>query len=172
MGSFVTYLGQHARAACNPRGPRIKKSGADGQNSAMKTYFTTKFRNEPPIPIFEKQSWKKLRQKLLGMFRESNRAEGKHEMQKVSSTRQDREAIATACIWKGTPEFAELLHLSNSCFHCVGRGSEVSLIKSEGVQSATTRCERSLLQLSGPFGRTSAPKIWTISDVAHLSTQR
>ena len=67
------------------------------------------------------------------MFRESNRASGKVDTEDVSSTRRDREAIAKACIWMGTPEFCEFWHLCNISFHCCGRGSETSLIKSDGV---------------------------------------
>lgn len=33
----------------------------------------------------------------------------------------------------GTPEIAEFWHLSNTSFHCTGRGGEVSLIKADGV---------------------------------------
>ena len=71
--------------------------------------------------------------KIDGFYRESNRREGKHDTEEVSSTHQDREAMATACIWMGTPDFAEFWHLSNSSFHCTGRGSEVSLIKADDV---------------------------------------
>jgi hypothetical protein len=69
------------------------------------------------------------------MFRESTRAAGNVETEDVSSTRRDREAMATACLWMGSPEFAELWHLSNTSYHCCGRGSETSLIKANGVVS-------------------------------------
>lgn len=135
FGAFVTYLGKHATAGCNPKAPRISKNTAAGYCSAVKIYFLEKFRNEPSIPIFQKANAKRLADKLQGMFRESNRAEGKIETEDVSSTRRDREAIARACIWMNTPEFAEFWHLSNSSFMCCGRGSETSLIKSEGIVS-------------------------------------
>jgi hypothetical protein len=102
----------------------------------VKNFFTeTKFRNDPAIPVFQKAPFKKLTDKLTGMFRESNRAVGKVETEDVSSTRRDREAIATACLWMNSPEFAEFWHLSNSSYHCCGRGSETSLIKADGVVS-------------------------------------
>ena len=41
--------------------------------------------------------------------------------------------MATACVWLGTPEFAEWWHLLNTSYHCSGRGGEVSLIKADGV---------------------------------------
>ncbi|KAG7356502.1 hypothetical protein IV203_001188 [Nitzschia inconspicua] len=78
--------------------------------------------------------WAKLREKLEGLYREFNRSKGKPtETEDVSSTRQDREAISTACIWIGSPEFAEFWHLCNTSYHCSGRGSEVSLIKTDGI---------------------------------------
>jgi hypothetical protein len=80
IGAFVTYLGKHARAACNPTGQRIGRSTAAGYCSAVKNYYTdTKFRTDPPIPVFQKAAFKKLTDKLQGMFRESNRAAGKVE---------------------------------------------------------------------------------------------
>jgi hypothetical protein len=82
----------------------------------------------------QKTQWGKLREKLKGLYRESNRSKGKPtETEDVSSTTQDREALATACIWIGSPEFAEFWHLQNTTYHCSGRGSEVSLIKSEDI---------------------------------------
>jgi hypothetical protein len=42
--------------------------------------------------------------------------------------------MATACIWMGSPEFAEFWHLCNASYHCVGRGSKTSLvIKANGI---------------------------------------
>ena len=134
IGAFITYMGSHAKAACNPKGERLSCGTADGYSSSVKMFFTNKFRNDDPIPVFQKMQWAKLREKLKGLYRESNRATGNsNETEDVSSTRQDRESLATACIWLGTPEFAEFWHLQNTSFHCAGRGSEVSLIKSEGV---------------------------------------
>ncbi|KAG7338880.1 hypothetical protein IV203_028845 [Nitzschia inconspicua] len=56
-----------------------------------------------------------------------------NDTKEVSSTRQDREAMSAACIWLGSPGFAEFCHLSNTSCHCSGRRSEVSLIKSDGM---------------------------------------
>ena len=133
FGAFITYLGKHARAGCNPTGPRIGRSTAAGCASAVKNCFVDVFRLEKPIPILQKSQFKKLTDKLQGMFREANRSVGKVETQDVSSTTQDRQGIARACIWANSPELAEFWHLSNSSFHCVGRGSETSLIKSSGI---------------------------------------
>jgi hypothetical protein len=64
MGAFVTYLGKHARAACNPKGQRIGKSTAVGYCGAVKNFFTdTKFRTEQPIPVFQKAAFRKLTDK-------------------------------------------------------------------------------------------------------------
>ena len=54
---------------------------------------------------------------------------------KVSSTRDDREAMANGCIWLGTAETAEFWHLLNASFHLSGCGSEVSLIQQLGLSS-------------------------------------
>jgi hypothetical protein len=137
MGAFVTYLGKHARAACKPTGQRIGKSTAIGYCSTVKNFFAgTKFQTEPPIPVFQKAVFRKLTDKLQGMFRESDRATGKVETKDVSSTRRDREAMATAsCNWMGSPEFAEFWHLSNTSYLCCGRGSETSLVRANGVGS-------------------------------------
>jgi len=133
MGSFITYMGKHATAACKPNAPSIARS-ATGYSSSVKVFFTDKFRDEIPIPIFQKPHWGNLQQKIKGFTRESTRADGKATVTKdVSSTRQDREAVAMACIWLGTPEMAEFWHLSNQSFHCAGRGSEVSKIRTDGV---------------------------------------
>jgi len=90
MGAFVTCLGKHARAGCNSEGPRIGRSAAAGCCSAFKNHFATDvFRTEKPIPVFQKLPFRKLTDKLQGMFRESNRAMGKVDTEDVSSTRQD-----------------------------------------------------------------------------------
>lgn len=131
-GRFITHMASHSRQACNPKRDRLTQSTADGFCSSVKVFFTAKFRNEADIPAFQKQQWAKLREKFKGLHRESDRAKGKpNETEEVSSTRQDREAVAAACIWIGSPEFSEFWHLLNASCHCSGRGSEVSLIKSE-----------------------------------------
>jgi hypothetical protein len=134
IGAFVTYMGSHAKSGCNPKGQHLSRTTADGYCSSVKVYFTNKFRTESEIPVFQKTQWGKLREKLKGLYRESNRSKGKPtETEDVSSTTQDRKAMATACIWIGSPEFAEFWHLQNTTYHCSGRGSEVSLIKSEDI---------------------------------------
>ena len=62
-------------------------------------------------------------------------AEKTTEKVKTPSTRKDREAMSTACVWLGTPEFAEFWHLLNTSCHCSGRGSEASLITSRGTKT-------------------------------------
>lgn len=57
--------------------------------------------------MVQKAPFKKLTEKLAGMFREANRMAGKAETEDVSSTRRDGEAIAKACTWVNSPEFAE-----------------------------------------------------------------
>jgi len=65
------------------------------------------------------------------MFRESNCTIGKpNETEDAPRTHQDREAVATACIWLGKPE--------------LGRGSEVSLVKAEGMT-----IKESMIQFAG-----------------------
>lgn len=133
IGSFITYMGKHARHRCNPKGDRLSMNSIDSYSSAVKMYFSRKFRTETPIPIFCQENWSQMRERLKSLNREAQRPEGYKppKSETSSSTRSDREAIATACIWMGTPEFAEFWHLSNTSFHCAGRGSEVSLIKAE-----------------------------------------
>ena len=74
--------------------------------------------------------------KLRGKYREQNRASGKPTVEgNESSTREDREWLATGCIWDGTVETAEFWHLLNTTYHCSGRGSEVSLCKPEDIRA-------------------------------------
>ena len=71
---------------------------------------------------------------INGMKREGSRALGKLMTEgKTPSTREDREAMATGCIWLGTAETAEFWHFLNTSYHCAGRGSEVSLVQAEGL---------------------------------------
>jgi len=134
IGAFITYMGQHAKSGCNPRGNPLSQNTAEGYCSSVKVYFTTKFRHEHSIPVFQPEQWRILRDKLKSCYRESTRGKQLTEG-KASSTRQDREAMATACIWLGTPEYAEFWHLLNASFHCSGRGSEVSLITTKGIKA-------------------------------------
>jgi len=161
IGAFITCMGSHARSGCNSNGQRISLNTADGCSSSVKAYFTNKFRTELAIPVFQKQQWAKLREKLKGLCRESNRSKGKPtKTEDASSTCQDREALSMACIWLNTPEFAEFWHLSDTSCHCSGRGSEVSLIKLDGitpleVNKLVYSCHVLAVQLqrqkSGPF---------------------
>jgi hypothetical protein len=134
IGSFFTYMGTSAMCSLNPKGRRLAYQSATQYCSSVKVFFTNKFRNETPIPVFQPEQWKKLRDNLRGKYREGSRASGKRMTEgKISSTREDREAMATGCIWLGTAESAEFWHLLNTSYHCSGRGSEVSLVTPEGT---------------------------------------
>jgi hypothetical protein len=134
IGAFITYMGTDARIRCDPTGNRLAYQSATQYCSSVKAFFTNKFRNEPSIPIFQDQQWKQLRDKLRGKYREGNRKTGKPMTEgKASSTREDREAMATRCIWLGTAETAEFWHLLNTSYHCSGCGSEVSLVRVDGL---------------------------------------
>ena len=39
----------------------------------------------------------------------------------------DRTTVGYVCLWEGTSSGSKFLHLFNSCYHMVGRSSEVSL---------------------------------------------
>ena len=41
----------------------------------------------------------------------------------------DRTAVGYVCLWEGKPSGSSFLHLFNTCYHMVGRSSEVSLSK-------------------------------------------
>ncbi|CAB9513877.1 expressed unknown protein [Seminavis robusta] len=145
FGNFIYFMGNKTKLAA---------STSEQYCSGVKTYFVDKFRTETPIPTFQQGLWKQLLQKLRAFYRESNRATGKRTEEKATSTRRDREALATACIWLKTPQYAEFWHLLNASYHCCGRGSEVSLIKARDTQTTdvneltynyeviTTYCQR------------------------------
>jgi hypothetical protein len=134
IGAFFTYMGTSAMCSCNPKGRRLAFLSAQQYCSSVKVFFINKFRNETPIPVFQTDQWKKLNLNLRGKYREGCRASGKRMTEgKISSTREDREAMATGYIWLGTAESAEFWHLLNTSYHCSGRGSEVSLITPEGT---------------------------------------
>jgi hypothetical protein len=130
IGAFITYMGTDARAACNPKGARIGQATAEGYCSSVKVYLEDKFRTKPALPVFRDKQWRQLRDKLKTFFPQRDTTQGA-----VPSTRQDREAIATACVWIGSPEFAEFWHFLNATHHCSGRGTESALVKAEGVKA-------------------------------------
>jgi hypothetical protein len=134
IGAFFSYMGTSAMCFLNPKGRRLAYQSATQYCSSVKVFFTNKFRNETPIPVFQPEQWKKLRDNLRGKYREGSRASGKPMTEgKASSTHEDREAMATGCIWLGTAESAEFWHLLNTSYHCSGRGSEVSLVTPDGT---------------------------------------
>ena len=136
IGAFVTYMGNHAKIGCDPEADRLKRGSAAQYCSSVKGFFTNKFRNEPEITVFQDKQWKKLMTKLRGKYREANRVSGKPAVEgNESSTREDREWLATGCVWDGSAETAEFWHLLNTTYHCSGRCSEVSLIKPDDVRA-------------------------------------
>lgn len=130
-------MGNHARNGCDPEAGRFKQGTASQYCSSVRGYFNNKFRDEDPITVLhDDKQWSKLMTKLRGKCREANRASGKPTVEgNESSTREDREWLATGCLWDGSAETAEFLHLLNTSYHCSGRGSEVSLCKPEDIRA-------------------------------------
>jgi len=64
VGAFITCMSKHARSGCNPKGQCVSLNTVDGHYSSVKVFFTDKFRNEEPVPVFQKMQWTKLREKL------------------------------------------------------------------------------------------------------------
>ena len=64
IGSFFSHMGTEARIKCAPNGNRLACQSATQHCSSMKVFFTGKFRCETPIPVFQQDEWKKLREKL------------------------------------------------------------------------------------------------------------
>jgi hypothetical protein len=134
--AFITYMGNQSRIGCNPEAERLKRGSAAQYCSSVKNFFVNKFRNEPVIPVFQDKQWSKLMTKLRGKYREANRVAGKPAVEgNESSTREDREWMATGCIWDGTAETAEFWHLLNTSYNCSGWCSEVSLVKPEDIRA-------------------------------------
>ncbi len=129
VGCPFNYFAKQARQRCDESKDRVAHNTATGYCSSIKSHFENKFRKQVHgIPIFKAECWKKLRVHLLSSYEEQIRQTGEslvnpHE----ASSKEDREAIATGCIWLGTPEAAEFHHLNVTMAQYVGRGSEVSL---------------------------------------------
>ena len=136
IGSFFTYMMSYATHSCKPDGKRLSKGSADQYTSEVKNYFCEKFDVDPDIPVFNGQQWTILKRRLQGKFREHHRATNTRMVESIEgSTREDREYLATGCIWDGTVESAEFFHLLNASYHCSARGSEVSLVSPEDMTS-------------------------------------
>lgn len=134
FGAFFTYLGTDAMIRGDPKFGRLAHGSSDGYASSLKVYFSNKFRSLPEIPVFTTERWRVLRAKLRSAYRDSNRLSGKNMVQgHASSSRTDREAVATGCLWLGTPRSAEFLHLCTTSYHFSGRGSEVSLNQTKHI---------------------------------------
>ena len=131
IGQFFYYLGYKAVNRTKPSLGRIKYETATGYASSVKSYYENQFRSHfESIPVFQTTKWKKLRARLLGAYHEACRKDGtKLTNPHIASTGRDREALAMGCIWDASPLGAEFFHLNNSMSHCVGRGSEVALIR-------------------------------------------
>jgi hypothetical protein len=78
FGNFIYYMGNKTTLA---------ESSAEQYCSGVKTHFTTKFRTEPKIPIFQPCPWRQLTDKLRGFFRQSNLLKGSPE-DKIGQVRQ------------------------------------------------------------------------------------
>ena len=114
-------MGAEARIKCDPSGNCLAHQSATQCCSSVKVFFTSGFRHETPIPVFQADEWKKLREKLRGLHREGSRASGERMAEgEAASTREDHEAMATGCVWLGTAEAAEFWHLLNTSRHCSG----------------------------------------------------
>jgi hypothetical protein len=129
IGCFFSYLAKHARCGCDPKKERVSYNTATGYASSIKAYFVNRFRaHAVDIPVFRSDRWKHLRVRLLSNYEEEHRATGKsmvnpHE----ASSKEDREAIGTGCIWLNTPSAAVFWHLNVTMTQYAGRGSEVAL---------------------------------------------
>ena len=81
------------------------------------------------IPVMDPSRWKAHRKQMLGNIILRCRADGTRVHNgHTPASRQDRKAMALACVWLGTPEGAEFYHLNTSTYHFAGRGSECSLV--------------------------------------------
>jgi hypothetical protein len=60
IGAFFTYMGSSAMCYLDPKGRHLSYQSATQYCSSVKVYFTNKFRNEPAIPVFQSEQWKKL----------------------------------------------------------------------------------------------------------------
>ena len=130
IGKFLTYLSRYATRYCKKGGVSISHETGTGYASAIKAYFDNKFRSFSEIPVFRPSNWSKLRRKLQAAFVE------RHKLSKTrmsnphkASTDEDRISIAIGCVYMNDPLSAEFLHLNNTMFQCVGRGSEVASIQ-------------------------------------------
>lgn len=130
----MTWLCGCAKHGCKPKAKRIAKSTTQQCLSEARQFFTTKFRTEAPIPVFQQKEWNKLTRNATSKHRDENRASGKPMVVGAeSSEREDREWMAQGRIWSGTPETAEFCDLLNVNHYCSGRVSKVSLATPEGT---------------------------------------
>ena len=113
IGCFFSYLAKHAYDRFDSDKKRLAYNTATGYASSVKAYYTNKFRTQRhDIPIFKADRWKGLRCKLLSSYEEENRVTGKSLVNPHdASSRDDREAIATGCIWANSPQAAEFWHI-------------------------------------------------------------
>ena len=129
MGCFFAYLAKEARQRGDLKRERLSYNSATGYASSLKAYFMNKFRSQQhDVPVFQPDRWRRLRTRLLSSYQEETRVSGKSLTNPhVASSRQDRDAIATGCIWMNSPRAAEFWHLNNTMTQFSGRGSEVAL---------------------------------------------
>jgi len=135
MGCFFDYLALHAYVGGKSEKGRLSYSSATGYASSIKSFYTNKFRKlGPELRVFTESCWRCLRNKLLTAYKKHALAGGKSILTPhITSTVEDRRALAIGCFWSGSTDLAEFLHLNNAKFHLCGRGSEVSLLRVESL---------------------------------------
>lgn len=139
IGGFFMYLAKNAKCRCQEARPRIGYQTATGYASSIKAYYMNKFRAQQfAAPVFQVDRWRQLRRKLLTLYQEETRKSGVSLTNPhIASTMEDRDALATGCIWMNNARSAEFWHLNNSMAQFAGRSSEVSLSRREHI--AATR---------------------------------
>lgn len=110
MGAWITHLGVDARLCCKADNEGLSPQSASNCNSAVKKHFVDKFRGES-LPAFQPVQWSRFLRILQGFFNEDKRKNPKLQknggMKTKTSTHEDREALATGCIWIGMAGGAE-----------------------------------------------------------------
>lgn len=134
IGNFFNYLAFEAKNYRTKDKDLLGYESATGYASAVKSYFTNKFRDETPLVVFQDANWRKLRNLLATKYSER----GKRTGQRISTPREasngdDRKAMGKACFWLGTVDSAEFHGLNVWIYHLLGRGRDVAILKPEDV---------------------------------------
>jgi hypothetical protein len=136
MGGFMHYLANDAHQYCNPEKELLMFNSTLGYASAAKGYIINKFRDQDVPACLKPEHWSKLLFQMTSTFYERARRSGDplvnpHE----ASTPEDREALATMCVWKGDASGAEFFFLNTAMMQCVGRGSEVAASRKKDLSA-------------------------------------